>query len=95
MILAKRAIHGRSDITLGLIKDYDFGLLEKAKENNETYKLGECILSERKNSVVNKGKVWISPHHLELFKELLNQGCELEILDDAGNTVRKISSDGK
>ena len=66
---------------------------EKIITNPVAARAGDILISNRFHLGTTTAKVWLSTYHLELMKELLGEGCVIELLDKNNNVVRRLDND--
>jgi len=66
---------------------------EKIITNPVAARAGDILISNRFHPGTTTAKVWLSTYHLELMKELLGEGCVIELLDKNNNVVRRLDND--
>ncbi len=87
-ITARKKLPAQVIIRIERLEDID------RDENEESDKimaarLGDIVISKRVHPAIEQSKAWISPHHLEIIKELFTEGFVIEMLDEQNNLITK------
>lgn len=56
-------------------------------------KVGDILVSPRAHPALKNSKVWMSPYHVELIKELLSNGFTVEVLDEYNNVIQEVAEE--
>jgi len=50
-------------------------------------RIGDIVVAKKFHPTITDSRVWMSPHHIDLIKELFQEGFVIEILDEQNNPI--------
>lgn len=93
-ILARKKIPLQTLIKIDKVEDVQVESLTSGLKVAAA-RIGDIAVSQKFHPVVKTSRAWLSSHHLELIKELFNNGFVIEILDEFNNPITTLSESEK